>query len=109
MSRLRKPSEPAKKFVKTGVSLPSEVLADLDYISRCTRFSRSSILVAVSALVLHDIAESFRESVYLFEQSPNDFEVDAVAAAFLSDLAKLQGGSGTALFFPREVIEHDGN
>lgn len=109
MSRSRKPIEPGKKFVKTGVSLPSDVLADLDYISRCTRLSRSSVLVVISALSLHDIAESFRESVYLFEHSPDDFEIDAAAAAFLSDVARLQGGRGTALFFPREVIEHDGN
>lgn len=107
MSRKTKYPDPSYRHVKTGISLPPRFLSDLEYISQCTHVSRSAILVAVASNYLHDVAESFRESVYLLRQDPKA-ELDGIAEEFLRKLAEYEGGHGSSPFFlPEEVVKHD--
>ena len=99
MPRGRKPIDPALKLVKTGFTLPKPLVDDLDYLAVCTHSSRSAVLVAALERYLPDVLDSFKEAVYLAQQSPDrGLVLDSIASDFLIRVCQRQHGIEGVLY-----------
>lgn len=56
---------------KTGISLPKEIMDDLDFLASVTHSSRSAVLAAVVGDVVHEAVLSLKESQRLSLNAPD--------------------------------------
>lgn len=101
----RKRFNPESKLVKIGISVPPDMLRDLDYLAAFTCSSRSSVLCALIEDQLFDIADDCKEKVYAARMASEVFVPSGHVLEFLTRVSRHRNKQGSVIFVAPPVLD----
>jgi len=102
--------DPSKKVVKTGLTLPPDMVADLDYLAKFTKSNRSAVLVSLLQPYLHDVMNDALEASHLLHvEGKGDFSIGGSLQRLLLDVARDHHSSEIVFVIPPVPADREVN